>query len=47
VVFTVGVIVQALLKDYSYIIAGRFVTGIGVGAFSMLVPLYNAELVSS
>lgn len=46
VVFTVGVIVQALLKDYSYILAGRFVTGIGVGAFSMLVPLYNAELVS-
>jgi MFS family permease len=46
VVFTVGVIVQALLKDYAYILAGRFVTGIGVGAFSMLVPLYNAELVS-
>jgi MFS family permease len=44
VVFTVGVIVQALLKNYAYIIAGRFVTGIGVGAFSMLVPLYNAEL---
>jgi MFS family permease len=46
VVFTAGVIVQAILKDYTYIIAGRFVTGIGVGAFSMLVPLYNAELVS-
>ena len=45
VVFTVGVIVQALVKNYAYILAGRFVTGIGVGAFSMLVPLYNAELV--
>lgn len=44
VVFTVGVIVQALLRDQNYILAGRFVTGIGVGAFSMLVPLYNAEL---
>jgi len=44
VIFTVGVIVQALLKSYAYILAGRFVTGIGVGAFSMLVPLYNAEL---
>lgn len=44
VIFTVGVIVQALLQNQSYILAGRFVTGIGVGAFSMLVPLYNAEL---
>ncbi|KAL1583278.1 hypothetical protein WHR41_07841 [Cladosporium halotolerans] len=44
VVFTAGVIVQANLKDQAYILAGRFVTGIGVGAFSMLVPLYNAEL---
>lgn len=44
VIFTVGVVVQALLKNESYILAGRFVTGIGVGAFSMLVPLYNAEL---
>jgi len=43
-VFTIGVIVQALVKNYAYILAGRFVTGIGVGAFSMLVPLYNAEL---
>ena len=39
VVFTVGVIVQALLQNYRYILAGRFVTGVGVGAFSMLVPL--------
>lgn len=44
VVFTVGVIVQALTTNKDYIISGRFVTGIGVGAFSMLVPLYNAEL---
>lgn len=43
-VFTVGVIVQACTLDKDYVLAGRFVTGIGVGAFSMLVPLYNAEL---
>lgn len=43
-IFTVGVIVQATLQNKDYILAGRFVTGIGVGAFSMLVPLYNAEL---
>ncbi|KAK5170238.1 uncharacterized protein LTR77_004824 [Saxophila tyrrhenica] len=44
VIFTVGVIVQACTVNKDYVIAGRFVTGIGVGAFSMLVPLYNAEL---
>jgi len=43
-VFTAGVIVQACLQNKDYILAGRFVTGLGVGAFSMLVPLYNAEL---
>lgn len=43
-VFTVGVIVQACTVNKDYVLAGRFVTGIGVGAFSMLVPLYNAEL---
>jgi len=44
VVFTVGVIVQACTVNKDYVLAGRFVTGLGVGAFSMLVPLYNAEL---
>ncbi|KAL4767178.1 general substrate transporter [Aspergillus nidulans var. acristatus] len=43
-IFTVGVIVQACTLNKDYVLAGRFVTGIGVGAFSMLVPLYNAEL---
>ena len=46
VIFTVGVIVQANTKDqsYDYILAGRTVTGVGVGMLSMIVPLYNAEL---
>lgn len=44
VIFTVGVIVQACTLNKDYVLGGRFVTGIGVGAFSMLVPLYNAEL---
>lgn len=45
-VFAIGVIVQALTHggSYDYILAGRFVTGIGVGSLSMIVPLYNAEL---
>lgn len=45
-VFTVGVIVQACVHggNYDYILAGRFVTGLGVGSLSMVVPLYNAEI---
>jgi MFS family permease len=36
-IFTVGVIIQACTQSADYIFAGRFVIGIGVGAFSMLV----------
>lgn len=43
-VFCIGVIVQACAKNKDYILGGRFVTGLGVGSLSMLVPLYNAEL---
>ena len=44
--FVVGVVVQAATHggSYDYILAGRFITGIGVGSLSMIVPLYNAEL---
>ncbi|OJJ50640.1 hypothetical protein ASPZODRAFT_55775 [Penicilliopsis zonata CBS 506.65] len=44
VVFCVGVIVQACTENKSYVFGGRFVTGLGVGSLSMIVPLYNAEL---
>lgn len=44
-VFCVGVIVQACTQNKDYVFAGRFVTGLGVGSLSMVVPLYNAELV--
>ncbi|EHA18631.1 hypothetical protein ASPNIDRAFT_55668 [Aspergillus niger ATCC 1015] len=44
VIFCVGVIVQACTKNAGYVFAGRFVTGLGVGNLSMIVPLYNAEL---
>lgn len=44
VVFCVGVIVQAATENKDYVLAGRFVTGLGVGSLSMVVPLYNAEL---
>ncbi|KAJ5101369.1 hypothetical protein NUU61_003591 [Penicillium alfredii] len=44
VVFCVGVIVQACTQNKDFVFAGRFVTGLGVGSLSMVVPLYNAEL---
>ncbi|OJJ78688.1 putative MFS monosaccharide transporter [Aspergillus glaucus CBS 516.65] len=44
VIFCVGVIVQACTMNPDYVYAGRFVTGLGVGNLSMIVPLYNAEL---
>lgn len=47
VIFCVGVIVQACTQNPDFVYAGRFVTGLGVGNLSMIVPLYNAELVHS
>ncbi|KAJ5116765.1 hypothetical protein N7456_001113 [Penicillium angulare] len=44
IVFCVGVIVQACTTNKDYVFGGRFVTGMGVGSLSMVVPLYNAEL---
>ncbi|PLB35390.1 putative MFS monosaccharide transporter [Aspergillus candidus] len=44
VIFCVGVIVQACTINKDFVLAGRFVTGLGVGNLSMIVPLYNAEL---
>lgn len=41
IVFVVGVIVQACAKGVDYILGGRFVTGLGVGILSMIVPLYG------
>lgn len=43
-IFIVGVIVQACTSNVNYMFAGRFVTGLGVGSLSMVVPLYNAEV---
>lgn len=46
VLFIIGVIIQAVVHggNYDYILGGRFVTGLGVGSLSMIVPLYNAEV---
>lgn len=44
-VFMIGTAVQTGANDsIACIYAGRFVGGLGIGAISMLVPMYNAEL---
>lgn len=45
-VFIVGVVIQAtsITAGPSAILGGRFITGMGVGSLSMIVPMYNAEV---
>ncbi|KAI4669027.1 uncharacterized protein J4E79_001069 [Alternaria viburni] len=43
-IFSVGIIVQIAATDEWYqVMMGRFVAGLGVGALSLLVPMYQAE----
>jgi len=43
-IFTVGVAIQtATARSLAQITIGRFIAGLGVGALSGIVPLYNAE----
>jgi SP family galactose:H+ symporter-like MFS transporter len=46
-VFVAGAIVSALAGTVSEILAGRAVIGLGVGAASMLTPLYISEVAPS
>ncbi|KAF3762186.1 general substrate transporter [Cryphonectria parasitica EP155] len=46
-VFVVGVIIQATAitsAGHNSILAGRFITGMGVGSMAMIVPIYNSEV---
>ncbi|KAI0126290.1 general substrate transporter [Xylariales sp. AK1849] len=45
-VFMVGVVIQATARSGgpNVILAGRFVTGMGVGSLAMIVPIYNSEV---
>ncbi|KAK0104311.1 hypothetical protein ONS96_005397 [Cadophora gregata f. sp. sojae] len=45
-VFIIGVVIQAtsITAGHNAILGGRFVTGMGVGSLSMIVPMYNAEV---
>ncbi|KAG8852123.1 hypothetical protein FRB96_008924 [Tulasnella sp. 330] len=43
-IFTVGVLIQtATNRSVVQLVIGRFVAGLGVGALSAIVPLYNGE----
>lgn len=45
-IFILGVIIQCTAvtdSAHNSILAGRFITGMGVGSLSMTVPMYNAE----
>ncbi|PSN65211.1 general substrate transporter [Corynespora cassiicola Philippines] len=44
-IFIIGVVIQAtaIVGGHNEILGGRFITGIGVGSLSMIVPLYNSE----
>lgn len=45
-VFMLGVIIQttAISAGYQAILAGRFITGMGVGSLAMIIPIYNSEV---
>ncbi|KAI1157968.1 hexose transporter [Nemania serpens] len=44
VVVSVGFIIQIASENaYAQIVVGRFIAGLGVGALSLLVPMYQAE----
>ena len=43
-IFSVGIIVQIAATDEWYqVMMGRFVAGLGVGALSLLVPMYQVR----
>lgn len=43
-VFCIGGILQTCAMALSTLMAGRFIAGVGVGAISVLVPLYQSEM---
>ncbi|KAL1646306.1 hypothetical protein SLS58_003263 [Diplodia intermedia] len=46
-IFIIGVVVQTTAAAggaHHSILGGRFITGMGVGSLSMIVPMYNAEI---
>ena len=44
IIFTIGTGLQTGAQTPAYFFAGRIVGGIGIGMFSMVIPLYQAEI---
>ena len=44
VIFTFGSILQTAAVDYAMLVVARFIGGIGIGALSMVAPLYISEI---
>ncbi|KAL2703072.1 hypothetical protein AAEP93_007370 [Penicillium crustosum] len=45
VIFCLGGSLQTGARNYGYILGGRFIAGVSVGVLTMIVPIYQAELV--
>ncbi|KAL2113952.1 hypothetical protein VUR80DRAFT_1530 [Thermomyces stellatus] len=43
-VFCVGGILQTVAEDLPMLLAGRYLSGVGVGAISVIAPLYQSEM---
>ncbi|KAM7474975.1 hypothetical protein LguiB_022218 [Lonicera macranthoides] len=43
-IFFAGALLMGLATDYAFLMAGRFVAGIGVGYAMMISPVYTAEI---
>lgn len=44
VVFTLGTCLQCAARTSGMLFAGRIIGGVGIGMFSMVIPLYQAEI---
>lgn len=44
IIFTIGTCLQCASKTSGMLFAGRIVGGVGIGMFSMVIPLYQAEI---
>lgn len=44
IIFVVGGLFQAFAGNIGHLIAGRFISGIGVGMLSTIVPIYQSEI---
>ena len=44
VVFIVGALTMGLARSYAALVAGRVITGLGVGCGIIIAPLYTSEL---